>query len=63
MRIDSQYNLKNSAPCTDCSEIIKGLNIKKIVYSVDNYNFNVTKPEHYNIKHYSIGNKFLNGNI
>ena len=50
---------KNSAPCSECSKIIKLLDIKKIVYSnsSNNNNFIIVKPQHYFSDYKTLGRK------
>ena len=50
--------IKNSAPCSECSKIIKLLNIKKIVYSnSSNNNFIIVKPQDYFSDYKTLGRK------
>ena len=53
---------KNSAPCSECSKIIKLLDIKKIVYSNsnnnnNNNNFIIVKPQDYSSDYKTLGRK------
>lgn len=48
-----------SAPCNNCLEMMKFLNIKRIVYSKDNNEFVSCKPCDLNINHISAGAKHL----
>jgi deoxycytidylate deaminase len=45
-RINSENMFVNSMPCTDCVEVIKFLNIKKVIYSEDN-GINIMYPHDY----------------
>jgi len=62
VRTDKLRNYKQSAPCNDCLNIIKLLNLKKIVYSCDNNKFAVCKPTEYSPVHvhYSLGRRYIN---
>lgn len=57
VRIDVNNNLKNSAPCIECTKILNKLGIKQIIYSLDNNNFNKIKTHQYISNHHSIGNR------
>lgn len=48
----------NSAPCSRCIEVIKQMNIKKIVYFLDN-EFHIEKPVEYSHCHITSGSKYL----
>jgi deoxycytidylate deaminase len=50
---------KDSAPCSDCTQVIKGLNIKKIIYSKDDGSFDIVKTQNYTTKHISLGRRLL----
>jgi deoxycytidylate deaminase len=50
---------KDSAPCSDCTRVIKGLNIKKIIYSKDDGSFDIVKTQNYTTKHISLGRRLL----
>ena len=52
-------NLKNSAPCINCLEVIKDLNIKKLIFSLDD-GFEVWKPREFETSHISMGGKHVN---
>lgn len=56
--MDYEGNYKNSAPCINCFEMILSLNIKKMIYSIDN-DFICCKPSDYSTNHMSQGNRFL----
>jgi len=59
VRRDAHGKFTNSAPCINCFKVISELNIKKIVYSMDNNEFNICKPCDYETKHVSLGNRIL----
>ena len=56
---------KNSAPCSECSKIIKLLDIKKIVYSnsSNNNNFIIVKPQDYFSDYKTLGRKQIDYKI
>ena len=62
VRTDKIGNYLNSAPCNHCSKIIKELCIKKIIYSVNNNNFEMCKTQNYVTDHISNGNRYLKTN-
>jgi len=57
-RTNSAGNYSNSAPCMNCFNVIKELNIKKIIFSIEN-DFKVFKTAEYHTTHVSHGNRFL----
>lgn len=57
VRIDTNNNLKNSAPCVDCMSVIQKLGIKRMVYSDDNNTFQKVKPTHYTIHYVTMSRK------
>ena len=59
VRCDSEFRLKDSAPCEKCLTTIQSLNIKRIVYSNGNNEFTSCHPCNVAIKHISAGAKFL----
>ena len=59
VRRDAYGNFTNSAPCVNCFKVISELNIKKIVYSINDNKFNMCKPCDYETKHVSVGNRIL----
>ena len=60
VRCDTENNYKNSTPCNNCLNIIKGLNIKRIVFSSGENEFTSCRPCEIDINHTSAGSKFLN---
>ena len=50
---------KDSAPCSDCTRVIKTLNIKKIIYSKDDGTFDIVKTQDYTTKHITLGRRLL----
>ena len=56
-------NLKNSAPCKHCIELIRKYGIKNIIYSDNNITFNTTPNNIVIDKHIIINNNSLNKNI
>ena len=59
VRLDAYGRFTNSAPCMNCFKVISELNIKKIVYSMDDNKFNMCKPCEYETTHLSVGNRLL----
>ena len=59
-RIDKTNNCKESGPCMDCLGVIKKLKIKRIIYSTDNNEFVICKPEKYAISYEASGRRFIN---
>jgi deoxycytidylate deaminase len=59
VRRDAYGNFTNSAPCMNCFKVISELNIKKIVYSIEDNKFTMCKPCDYETKHISVGNRIL----
>ncbi len=57
-RTDNEGKYRNSAPCLNCFNVIKELNIKKIVFSVEN-DFRVYKTIDYQTDHVSQGNRYI----
>jgi hypothetical protein len=43
----------------DCIKVIRALNIKKIIYSVDGNQFCMSKPTDYSINHRTLGRRLL----
>ena len=60
-RIDRLNNLKDSRPCKNCYNIIRGLGIKKIIYSTDNNDYNSFKTNKYKPENISLGYSFIEG--
>jgi len=48
----------NSAPCINCFNVIRQLNIKKIIFSIEN-DFMIYKTNEYHTDHVSHGNRFI----
>lgn len=59
VRLDHHNMFKDSAPCSDCTRVIKGLNIKKIIYSKDDGTFDIVRTQNYTTKHISLGRRLL----
>ncbi len=51
---------KDSAPCARCSEVMKSLHIKYIIYSNSEGTLTKCRVRDYNTTHISQGNRFLN---
>ena len=60
-RIDKMNNLKDSRPCTNCYNIIKGLGIKKIIYSTDKNDYDICKTCKYKPENTSLGYSYIAG--
>ena len=59
VRIDKMNNLKDSRPCRNCYNIIRGLGIKKIIYSTDNNDYDSCKTNKYKPENTSLGYNFI----
>lgn len=59
VRCDTEYRIKDSAPCENCLTTIKSLNIKRIVYSNGNNEFTSCHPCDVNQGLLSSGTKYL----
>ncbi len=59
-RTDKNNNYKESGPCIDCLNVIKKLHLKRIVYSCDNNEIAICKPEEYLPVHQSLGRRHVN---
>jgi tRNA(Arg) A34 adenosine deaminase TadA len=57
VRVNTKGDLKNSAPCVHCTEVIVKLNIKRVVYSGGDNTFTKMKPSEYYTNYTSIGNR------
>lgn len=55
VRVNRQCEVKYSAPCQNCLNIIKTLQIKKVVYSTENNGFEIVKPQYYSNNHITMG--------
>ena len=55
VRVNRQYEVKYSAPCKNCLNIIKKLQIKKVIYSTENNGFEIVKPKCFNNDHITFG--------
>ena len=60
VRTDGKGNFRNSAPCSNCFELINKLNIKRIIFSTDTY-FETCKPINFQTSHISSGNRHIKG--
>ena len=57
IRSDQAGNIKNSAPCSSCTHLIRSVGIKKIVYSNKRGTLTKTKIANYCTQHVSSGFK------
>ena len=55
VRLNNNDEIKYSAPCNNCLDIIKTLQIKKIIYSMDDGSFEIVKPQYYNNNYITLG--------
>jgi len=62
VRTDRNNNLRDSAPCIDCTKILKALKIKKIIYSNNDGCFVSINPEDYTTEHVTLGRRLLEWN-
>lgn len=58
VRTDNNGNYQNSAPCINCFNIIRELNVKKIIFSTED-DFACFKTSEYHTTHISHGNRYL----
>lgn len=59
VRCNNQGILTESAPCVNCLNMMKYLDIKRVVYSKENDKFVSCKPCELEITHVSAGSKHL----
>ena len=59
VRINNKGELRSSAPCINCYDIISKVGIKKIVYSDIDGNITSCYTKNYNIKHISYGHRYM----
>ena len=60
VRRNKEDNMKSSAPCRECTEMLKKCNIKYIIYSndiSDTEKLTKIKVKDYNTEHISLGNR------
>jgi hypothetical protein len=62
VRTDRLCNYKESGPCVDCLKVIQSLNIKRIVFSVDENTACICKPCEYVSTHETLGRRSINNN-
>lgn len=62
MRIDRNLNYKESGPCVDCLKVIQKLEIKRIVFTVDDDTACICKPCDYVSTHETLGRRSINVN-
>ena len=61
VRVNKENILQKSTPCTDCMEVIKTLQIKKIVHSDEGAVLDIMTPPNYKETHYTIARLQLMG--
>ena len=49
----------NSAPCSNCFNVIRKLNIKRMIFSSDDDEFKICKTTEYQTNHISHGNRMM----
>jgi tRNA(Arg) A34 adenosine deaminase TadA len=59
VRINKENILKKSMPCTDCMEVIKALQIKRIIHSGDEGAIDMILPQDYKETYYTLSKKLL----
>ena len=59
VRCDKKNKFQDSAPCCNCLDTMKKLNIKKIVYSSSDNKIISENPKKMDINHISAGEKML----
>lgn len=59
VRVGNKGEFKDSAPCVDCTKVLKNLNIKKIIYSNQKGELTSCKMCKYQTNHISTGRKNL----
>ena len=57
MRTDGKGNLQESTPCVKCMNVIKDLNIKRVVNSTNEGKFCIKKPPDYSSNHVTMGQR------
>ena len=63
VRINKENILQKSTPCTDCMQVIKALQIKKIVYSDDGEIIDVMTPPNYKDTYYTLSKQQMMAEI
>ena len=58
-RTGNNGEFRDSGPCIDCLNVIKSLNLKKIVYSCSDNSLVVCKPSEYIPVHHTFGRKHI----
>ena len=59
---DKNNNYKESGPCVDCLRVIQSLNIKRIVFTMDDNTACICKPCDYVSTHETLGRRSINTN-
>ena len=57
VRTDSQGGLQESMPCVNCMNVIRDLNIKRVVHSTANGNICIRRPPDYESDHITMGQR------
>ncbi len=57
MRTDGKGNLQESTPCIKCMNVIKDLNIKRVIHSIDGGNICIKNPPDYSSEHITMGQR------
>ena len=58
-RVDKMNKLKDSRPCINCYNVIRSLGIKKIVYSTDDSEYELSKTHDYKPENVSLGYSYI----
>ena len=59
MRTDGKGNLQESTPCIRCMNVIKDLNIKRVIHSIDGGNICIKNPPDYSSEHITMGQEHM----
>ena len=60
VRTDANGELRESTPCVDCMNVIKSLNIKKVIHSGNEGKICIKCPDNYVSTHQTMGRVVLN---
>ena len=63
VRVNNKGEIKDSAPCVDCTHKMKEFNIKKIIYSNNDGDFTTCKVCDYETDHVANGRKHLSNRV
>ena len=57
VRRNNEDEMKGSAPCKSCTEMLKLCNVKFLIYSTDNKKLKKVKVKDFTTDHVSLGNR------